>query len=118
MRNFVKAAIASALMIATAPLAFAGGSFELSPVAYKQAAEDYMSGRLSDPRSARYNLAGDPYRVQINMRGSDVEAWAVDIRVKSRLPNGSWSNYQRYTVIFRGGNAVALKSDFANVIRV
>lgn len=118
MKKIFTAAVAGAFIIGSSPFAFAGDIFELSPVAYQQAAEDYMSERLTDPRSARYNLAGDPYKVQVDMRSGEAEAWAVDILVKSRLPNGSWSNYQRYTVIFQDGTAVALKSDLAKVVRV
>ena len=78
-----------------------------------------MEKRLSDPRAAKVQLDSDPYKVMVDLRAEeDIPAWAVDIRVKSRLPNGSWSNFQPYTVLFQNGEAVALKSDVADVTRL
>ena len=119
MKKTMTAALAAAFIFGSAPLATAADSYNVAPISYQKAAEDYMSQRLSDPRSARYNVRGEPYEVRVNLRGGqNVAAWAVDIMVKSRLPNGSWSNYQPYTVIFQNGAAVALKSDLAKVVPI
>jgi hypothetical protein len=93
-----------------------GGEFSLTPAASKEAVASYLGDRLYDPRSARVQLSGEAYRVIVDMRGGrEVELWAIDVLVKSRLPSGSWSNYQPYTVIFQSGRAVALESDFSDV---
>ncbi len=95
------------------------GTFDLSPSACEEVVAQYMDTRLDDPRSARVQLSSEPYKIMVDMRStSDIPAWAVDVRVKSRLPSGSWSNYQPYTVIFQGDKAVALESDVARVTRV
>lgn len=94
-------------------------SFGLSPEACEESVTHLMNDRLFDPRSARVRLDGEPYAVTVEMRGkSNVAAWAVDVRVKSRLPSGSWSGYMPYTVIFQDGVAVALESDVQRVTRV
>ncbi len=92
--------------------------FDLSPSACKEVVSDFMDTRLTDSRSARVQLDSDPYKVMVDMRSADdIPAWAVDILVKSRLPSGSWSNYQPYTVIFQDGKAVALESEVVGVTR-
>jgi len=95
------------------------GTFDLSPSACKEVVSHYMSKRLTDPRSAKVQLKGEPYKVRVDMRSAEnIPAWAVDVKVKSRLPNGSWSNYQPYTVLFQKGQAVALKGDVADITRI
>ena len=95
------------------PSAMAGDeNFGLSPEACIESVSYFMSGRLYDSRSARINLNGNPYRVTVDMRGGGrTTAWAQNVRIKSRLPSGSWSNYQPYTVIFKDGRAIALESE-------
>jgi len=120
MKKTLASIVIGVMVLGIAPLSSAfEGDFGLSPSACKAVVADYMDTRLIDPRSARVQLNGDPYQVLVNMRtGGVIEAWAVDVRVKSRLPSGSWSNYQPYTVIFQEGRAVALEDDVARLTRV
>ena len=120
MKRYVMAIAAStALMGAAMSATAADDGFGLSPAACEEAVSYFLDDRLYDSRSARVQLSGDPYRVVVNMRSGDVATvWAVDVHVKSRLPSGSWSNYQPYTVIFHNGMAVGLESDFRNVTPV
>ncbi|MEM9495240.1 MAG: hypothetical protein AAGA09_04500 [Pseudomonadota bacterium] len=120
MRKTLAAAAFGLGALIAAPVASADDAiFELAPGACEDAIAIYMSERLTDPRAARYRMTSDPYRVLVNMRGDrEVSAWAVDVRVKSRLPSGSWSGYQPYTVIFQNGQAVALESDLPDVVRI
>lgn len=92
------------------------GSFGLSPEACIESVSYFMSDRLHDSRSARVSLDGTPYRVMVDLRGGrQVSAWAQDVHIKSRLPSGSWSNYQPYTVIFKNGRAIALESEVRGI---
>lgn len=114
-------ALAITMMAFTAPTGVIAGDdqFGLSPAACEEAVVHYLDDRLYDSRSARVHLSSDPYKVQVAMRGAtEVSAWAVDILVKSRLPTGSWSSYQNYTVIFQDGAPVALESDVQSVTAI
>ncbi len=95
----------------------AAEDFDLSPAACQDAVADYIASRLDNPRGAKVHMTSDPYKVMVRQRGRDVAAWAVDVRVKARLPSGSWSGQQRYTVIFKNGSAVALRGDLDGVTR-
>ena len=120
MKRILTAAAFSILALGANPGVMAGSdSFGLSPAACEDAVARYMDNRLSDPRSARIRVTGDPYKVMVSTRGrSDISAWAVDVLVKSRLPTGSWSGYQPYTVIFKNGRVIALERDLRDVVRV
>ncbi|OFW99755.1 MAG: hypothetical protein A3E78_07170 [Alphaproteobacteria bacterium RIFCSPHIGHO2_12_FULL_63_12] len=89
------------------------------PDDYQLLASNYVEGRLVDARGARVQIVSEPYRVAADM-GSDsgVEGWGVDIKVRSRLPSGSYGGYVPYTVIFVDGVAVALCEDARDVSRV
>lgn len=93
-------------------------TFGLSPEKCHETISTYLQERLWDPRAARVRLDGEPYAVEVQMRGDEATAWAQDVYLKSRLPSGSWSNYQPYTIIFQNGVAVALGSDLSKVERV
>ena len=120
MRKLLGALAITVFAFAGPTGAFAGDDqFGLSPAACEEAVVHYLDDRLYDPRSARVQLSSDPYKVQVAMRGAkEASAWAVDILVKSRLPTGSWSGYQSYTVIFQNGAPVALESDFQSVTAI
>jgi len=120
MKKLLSAAGISILVITTTPGLIAGDDvFGLTPAACEESVAYFLEDRLFDSRAARIELNGDPYKVTVDLRGgNEVDAWAQDVRVKSRLPSGSWSNYQPYTVIFQNGQAVALESDVADVTAV
>lgn len=93
--------------------------FGQAPANYEAAAEAYVSQRLTDPRSARFETASEPYQVLVDLKGrEDLPCWAVDIRVQSRLHGGGFSRYAPLTVLFYKGEAVALKDDASRVARI
>lgn len=115
MRKFA-ACLAAAAALATGAFA---ADFGPMPVDYQSAAESYISGRLTDPRAARFQFVGEPYQVVADFSGrQDVGCWAVDVRVKARLPGGRTGAYQTYTVLFVNGAAIALEDDARSLDRV
>lgn len=95
------------------------GDIAPCPDDYGYQATSYVEGRLTDARGARVQIVSEPYRVAADVGGySGVEGWGVDIKVRSRLPNGSYGGYIPYTVIFVNGEAVALCEDAAELSRV
>ncbi len=105
--------VSAAMMTTTAAIA---ADFGAMPVNYQSALEDYVSSRLIEPRGARYRVIGEPYQVYADFdRHSAVPAWAVDVKVRTRLPNGDMGASQTYTVIFVDGVPVALEEDISNV---
>ncbi len=119
MKNFLTAASFGLIAMTVSPAAIAGDdAFSLSPQACEETIAYFLEDRLYNSNSARIQLDSDPYRVMVELTSGQVEAWAIDAAVKSRLPNGSWSNYQRITVIFQDGVAVALKSDVQNLTAI
>ncbi|MGE0408978.1 MAG: hypothetical protein AB7P23_06920 [Amphiplicatus sp.] len=97
----------------------AAADFGPAPVNYESTAEAYISERLVDPRNARIEFVGAPYRVYADIAGRrDVACWAVDVRVKARTPSGRSGGYLPYTVIFLDGKAVAFEEDIRHVSRV
>ncbi len=108
--------LAAAAMVFGAAFA---ADFGPMPANYEGAASQYISTRLVDPRSARYQVVGQPYKVYADIGGyQGLPAWAVDIRVKARMPSGQHGNYQRYTVIFVNGQPVALREDIRRMARL
>ncbi len=103
-------------------LAFAGAAiaadFGPVPANYESAVEGYFAERLEDPRSARYQYRSEPYQVFADLKGYEgMPCWAVDVRVKARLPGGGYGGYVAYTVIFLDGEAIALEEDLARMVR-
>lgn len=103
--------VGAAMMATTAAIA---NDFDAMPANYESALENYVGSRLTDPRGARLQVVSKPYQVYADFAGQDVAAWAVDVRVRSRLPNGAMGAAS-YTVIFVGGRPVALESDIDGV---
>lgn len=96
----------------------AASSFGPAPADYQSAAEAYISARLDDARSARFEFLGEPYMVYADIAGYEgLACWAIDIRVKSRLPSGAVGGYVPYTVIFLDGEPIALKDDARRMAR-
>jgi hypothetical protein len=95
------------------------GDIAACPDDYSEQAVAYVESRLTDARGARIEIVSEPYRVAADVNGySDVPGWGVDVRVKSRLPTGSFGGYVAYTVIFVDGRPVALGDDAATLERV
>lgn len=93
------------------------GDIAPCPSDYSVLATSYVEGRLEDARAARIQIVSEPYRVSADFDGRGAEGWGVDVRVKSRLPTGSYGGYMDYTVIFVNGEAVALCDDADELIR-
>ena len=112
------AGIAAALMFgAGAVVAAAGADFGSAPVSYESEVEAYFASRLTDPRRARFHYASDPYPVYADVSGyENLPCWAVDVRVKSRLPSGGYGGYVPYTVIMLDGEPIALRSDVPRMV--
>ena len=92
--------------------------FGHAPANYEAEVESYISDRLEDPRSARIQFRSEPYQVYADLRGYEgLPCWAVDVRVKARLPGGGYGGYVPYTVIFLDGEAIALEDDLQRMVR-
>ena len=118
--NILKSTFAAFVAVAMicASTAFAE-NFGDSPSDYRASAEDYLSSRLTNPRGAKFRFSGEPYRIYADLSGYEqLPAWGVDVRVKSRLPSGGWSGYMSYTVIFVGGDAIAIDEDARRLTRL
>ena len=105
----------AALALGTGVLAF---DFGPAPDDYQIAVESYFSERLSDPNSARFEFTSEPYQVFADLRGYEgLPCWAVDVRVKARMPGGGYGGYVPYTVLFLDGEAIALEDDVIRMVR-
>lgn len=116
--------ITKALVAAAAGAAFlfgvsTAGDIKPCPDDYPVRAADYIESRLDDARGAKVQVVSEPYRVIADIEGYEgLPGWGVDVRVKSRLPGGSYGGYVPYTVIFVDGEAVALDDDASELTRV
>ncbi|MEO1137117.1 MAG: hypothetical protein AAFW68_11015 [Pseudomonadota bacterium] len=109
------AGIAAAVALGAGAIASDFGS---APADYEALTIEYFGERLTNPRSARYNFTSAPYQVFADLRGyEDVPCWAVDVRVKARMPNGDLGGYVPYTVLFLDGEAIALEQDVIRIVR-
>ena len=91
-------AAAAALILAGAAHA---ADFGPVPAGYEAAAQDYLSERLADPRAAPFQIVGGPYPVLVDLTGPErLACWALDIRVRSRLPDGRIGGFVAPTVLF------------------
>jgi hypothetical protein len=105
-----------------AAAALAGGVFAADfgpmPANYEVSAEAYISDRLEDPRSAQFQFTGEPYRVFADVAGYEgLACWAIDVRVKARLPNGTMGGYVPYTILFLEGQPIAFEEDAQRMVR-
>ena len=92
--------------------------FGAAPSDFEAQTVEYFGERLSDPRAARYEFTSEPYQVFADLRGYEgVPCWAVDVRVKARMPNGTSGGYVPYTVLFLDGEAIALEEDVIRMVR-
>lgn len=109
------AGIAAAVAFGAAAIA---SDFGAAPADYEALAIDYFGERLTEPRTARYEFTSAPYQVFADVSGYEgLPCWAVDVRVKSRLPNGGMGGYVPYTVLFLDGEPIALEIDAVRMVR-
>ena len=109
------AGIAAAVAIGAAAVA---SDFGAAPANYEAQTIDYFGQRLTEPRAARYEFTSAPYQVFADVSGYEgLPCWAVDVRVKARMPNGTMGGYVPYTVIFLDGEPIALEADAARMVR-
>jgi|GEM_PF-1272280 len=93
--------------------------YGVMPADYESASEDYVLSRLADERGARFQFVSAPYPVFADFEGhGNLAAWAVDVRVRSRMASGRMGGYLPYTVIFVDGEPVAFEEDIRGVERV
>ena len=114
----IKQALAGiAVAVAFGAAAFAS-DFGSAPSDYEALTIDYFGERLTDTRAARYEFISAPYQVFADVSGYEgLPCWAVDVRVKARMPNGSMGGYVPYTVLFLDGEAIALEDDVVRMVR-
>ncbi|WDI33108.1 hypothetical protein PUV54_07850 [Hyphococcus flavus] len=109
------AGIAAALALGAGVVA---QDFGPSPANYEALVVDYFGERLTEPTSARYQFISEPYQVFADVSGYEgLPCWAVDVRVKSRLPNGTYGGYVPYTVIILDGEPIALEDEVIQMVR-
>ncbi len=89
------------------------------PDDYGLQAAGFVETRMEDARGSRVQVVSEPYRVAAEISGlNGVEGWGVDVKVRSRLPDGRYGGYVPYTVIFVDGAPVALCADASELQRV
>lgn len=109
-------ALAAALAVTTTALAL---DFGPAPSDYQASAEAYVASRLDDAQGVRLQFLGDPYQVYADVAGyEDLPCWAVDVRIRAKLPNGTTGRYAPYTVLFLEGRAIALDEDARRLTRL
>ncbi len=109
------AGIAAALAFGAFAIA---SDFGAAPADFEAQTVEYFGERLTDPRAARFEFTSEPYQVFADLRGYEgLACWAVDVRVKARMPNGAFGGYVPYTVLFLDGEAIALEEDVIRMVR-
>jgi hypothetical protein len=112
----ILAGLAAAAAMSAAAFAL---DFGPAPANYESAAEDYISSRLVEARGVRLQFTGGPYKVYADVSGYEaLPCWAVDVRVKGRLPTGAIGGYVPYTVLFLDGRPIAFKEDARRISRL
>ncbi len=104
--------VAAASLAAPALVSPAAADAGPRPYDCESQAIDYVKTRMSNPRGARVRMIGEPYEAEVDFdEYEEMDVWAVDVRVRSRLPSGASTGVARYTVIFVDGEPVALRED-------
>ncbi len=117
--TFLKTVFSAAAGVAFLLGASNAGEVIPCPEDYPALAAEYIEARLDDARGAKVQIVSKPYRVIADIKGYEgLPGWGVDVRVKSRLPSGSYGGFVPYTVIFVDGQAVALDDDASELTRV
>jgi len=113
--KMIAAGLAASMLLAGQAFA---QDFGRVPADYQEAAVDYLESRLEDPRGARVNYIGEPYRVYADIGSyEDLPAWAVDVDIRFRMAGGR-RGAGGYTVIFVDGDPVALEDDVYQLTRL
>ncbi len=103
-----------ATMIAVAAACFAVSAQaedSAPPTNYQEKAVDYIESRSENAHSVRVAFQGQPYPIKADIgRHNNVDAWAVDVRVRYQMDRGA-TGRQHYTVVFVDGRPVALDQD-------
>jgi hypothetical protein len=114
MKKLLISGIAAAVLTVGAIAA----DFGPRPANYEASAEAYITDRLSDPRGAEFAFVGEPYRVFADVAGYEgLACWAIDVRVKERLPGGRMGGYTPFTVLFLEGQPIAFEEDARRMVR-
>ncbi len=112
-------AAAIALSVSVCVTSAIASDFGPAPANYESAAEAYVTKRLSDPFAAQMQAVSEPYQVLVDLKGHDgLPCWAVDMRVKARLPAGDMSRAVPVTVLFHSGKPIALREDTQHFARL
>jgi len=82
-----------------------------APGDYRAAALAYLQENFSQAEGAQLRGAGAPYRAQARINGLPWAGWAADVTVRAKMPNGRYSAFRPYTVLYQDGRAVALSQD-------
>ena len=105
--------VLSLLAGVTAMVSVANASeFGDAPEQYGEVVELYVKDRLHDPRAARVKIMSEPYKVYASIGAhNDMAVWAVDIRVRARMPDGGFGGYVPHTVLLMDGEPIAFRED-------
>lgn len=68
-------------------------------------------------RRPRSDFVGAPYQVYADVSGYEgLACWAINARVKERLPGGRVGGYTPYTVLFLDGQPIAFGEDARRLV--
>lgn len=116
MMKSLCAALAAAAAVTASAFAL---DFGPAPTDYQSSAQSYIASRLDDPRALRLQFQGEPYKVYADVAGYEaLPCWAVDVRVKERLPTGEIGGFVPYTLLFLDGRPIAFKEDARRISRL
>lgn len=111
--------VAAAAGLASLVSVSLAGDIAPCPEDYDVQAASYIETRMDDARGARVKVVSEPYRVAADVGGySGLEGWGVDVKARSRLPDGQYGGYVDYTVIFVDGRPVAICEDASELTRI
>lgn len=117
--KMIKTIMAGAAALVAFIASVTAADFGPAPAGYESAIKDYVHSRLVSPQAAKFRFESSPYKVYADLAGYEgLPAWAVDIRVRARLDTGDVGGYVPYTVIFVGGDPVALRGDLRRFTRL
>lgn len=119
LKRVVAGVAAMTVAMAMTIVSVVASDFGPAPSGFEDIAEQYIASRLEDPRGARVQFSGEPYKIFADIGSYEgLSGWAVDVRVKARMSSGSFGGYLPYTVIFIDGDPVALEEDAAQLTRL
>lgn len=115
--TIIRTLFTSVVLVAASATTVLAQQFAAAPADYRYATAEYVESRLEEASGARIQIDSDPYPVMADFgRYGEIEAWAVDVRVKSRIGSrGGYGGYMTYTVIFVDGEPIAFEDEIRNV---